>query len=426
MDARAYYGNFLFSTGPNAEAGGSNHSPCHIDIPMAECSVYLDGAPVTIDGDVVAADQQMSRTLTSRSQQGNKVEEERWSELNLTRRTVLSLLSAAPFAAWMSQGHAQSPPLVKFMGAAPVPRPDLGFMWLGIPLGFYRQLGIEADFNTVAGSSASIQLVATNSAQICHCGMQELIAIKAKQPDLPVHAVYLHDVGAAYEIVVSEDSPIRTIAEFKDKRIGVVNLGSGAVPFVKAMLTNAHIDPNSVELLPVGTGAQALAAYNAHRVDALSLFRGQHAQLENLGMKLRYFTAPYPSGVLVANDAFLKENREAVVHALQGVVLNCVFMIANPEAAVRAYFKMFGASKENEEQALREGAHSIRRAAELWKDPKSDKKWGMMTDQDWLGLAHFTGMELDVGQLRNLYTDDLIDEVNKVDVNIALRAAKAA
>jgi len=62
MDARAYYGNFLFSTGPNAEAGGSNHSPCHIDIPMAECSVYLDGAPVTIDGDVVAADQQMSRT----------------------------------------------------------------------------------------------------------------------------------------------------------------------------------------------------------------------------------------------------------------------------------------------------------------------------------------------------------------------------
>lgn len=348
------------------------------------------------------------------------------SELNLTRRTVLSLLSAAPLAAWASQGQAQSLPLVKFMGAAPVPRPDLGFMWLGIPLGFYRQLGIEADFNTVAGSSASIQLVATNSAQICHCGMQELIAIKAKQPDLPVHAVYLHDVGAAYEIVVSEDSPIRTIVELKDKRIGVVNLGSGAVPFVKAMLANAHVDPNSVELLPVGTGAQALAAYNAHRVDALSLFRGQHAQLENLGMKLRYFTAPYPSGVLAANDAFLKENRAAVVHALQGVVLNCVFMIANPEAAVRAYFKMFGAPKENEEQALRDGAHSIRRAAELWKDPKSDKKWGMMTDQDWLGLARFTGMELDVGELRNLYTADLIDEVNKVDVNIALRAAKAA
>jgi 2,5-dihydroxypyridine 5,6-dioxygenase len=61
MDARAYYGNFLFSTGPNAEAGGSNASPCHIDIPMANCSVSLDGVPMTVNGDVVAADQRVDR-----------------------------------------------------------------------------------------------------------------------------------------------------------------------------------------------------------------------------------------------------------------------------------------------------------------------------------------------------------------------------
>jgi 2,5-dihydroxypyridine 5,6-dioxygenase len=57
MDARSFLGNFLFSTGPNAEAGGSNHSPCHVDIPMSDCSVSLDGTPVTIDGEVVAANQ---------------------------------------------------------------------------------------------------------------------------------------------------------------------------------------------------------------------------------------------------------------------------------------------------------------------------------------------------------------------------------
>jgi 2,5-dihydroxypyridine 5,6-dioxygenase len=57
MDARSYYGNFLFSTGPNAEAGGSNESACHVDIPMGQCSVSLDGEPMTIDGKVVAPDQ---------------------------------------------------------------------------------------------------------------------------------------------------------------------------------------------------------------------------------------------------------------------------------------------------------------------------------------------------------------------------------
>lgn len=59
MDARSFAGNFLFSTGPNAEAGGSNHSPCHVDIPMADCSVSLDGEPMTVDGVLVAADQRL-------------------------------------------------------------------------------------------------------------------------------------------------------------------------------------------------------------------------------------------------------------------------------------------------------------------------------------------------------------------------------
>ena len=60
MDARSFAGNFLFSTGPNAEAGGSNHSPCHVDIPMADCSVALDGEPMTVDGVLVAPDQRLS------------------------------------------------------------------------------------------------------------------------------------------------------------------------------------------------------------------------------------------------------------------------------------------------------------------------------------------------------------------------------
>jgi 2,5-dihydroxypyridine 5,6-dioxygenase len=60
MDSRSFAGNFLFSTGPNAEAGGSNHSPCHIDIPMADCSVSLDGVPMTANGVIVAPDQRLS------------------------------------------------------------------------------------------------------------------------------------------------------------------------------------------------------------------------------------------------------------------------------------------------------------------------------------------------------------------------------
>lgn len=53
MDARAFYGNFLFSTGPNTEVGGSRKTPCHMDIPLRGCDILLDGEPVVLAGDVV-------------------------------------------------------------------------------------------------------------------------------------------------------------------------------------------------------------------------------------------------------------------------------------------------------------------------------------------------------------------------------------
>ncbi|MDO9403779.1 MAG: 2,5-dihydroxypyridine 5,6-dioxygenase [Polaromonas sp.] len=57
MDARSYHGNFMFSTGPNAEAGGTRHTPCHLDIPMSSCSVWIDGEQMTDKGRVIPADQ---------------------------------------------------------------------------------------------------------------------------------------------------------------------------------------------------------------------------------------------------------------------------------------------------------------------------------------------------------------------------------
>jgi 2,5-dihydroxypyridine 5,6-dioxygenase len=56
MDARAYEGNFLFSLGPNNEAGGSRATACHIDIPLRGCTVKLDGAAVVQQGRVLDAE----------------------------------------------------------------------------------------------------------------------------------------------------------------------------------------------------------------------------------------------------------------------------------------------------------------------------------------------------------------------------------
>ncbi|MFN0164002.1 MAG: peptidase M29 [Burkholderiales bacterium] len=52
-ELRAFAGNFLFSTGANEHAGRFTQG--HFDLPMRNCSVALDGAPVVAAGVLVAA-----------------------------------------------------------------------------------------------------------------------------------------------------------------------------------------------------------------------------------------------------------------------------------------------------------------------------------------------------------------------------------
>ncbi|MEK1929858.1 MAG: leucyl aminopeptidase [Pararhizobium sp.] len=53
LNGLAFYGNVLFSMGPNSEVGGDNDTMCHIDMPMRDCSLTLDGQVIVQDGNLV-------------------------------------------------------------------------------------------------------------------------------------------------------------------------------------------------------------------------------------------------------------------------------------------------------------------------------------------------------------------------------------
>lgn len=50
MDARAYAGNFLWSTGPHPVLGRESYA--HVDIAMRGCSISVDGTDVVVDGEL--------------------------------------------------------------------------------------------------------------------------------------------------------------------------------------------------------------------------------------------------------------------------------------------------------------------------------------------------------------------------------------
>jgi len=53
MHGLAFYGNVLFSMGPNTEVGGKNDTQCHIDLPMRNCTLTLDGKTIVDKGRIV-------------------------------------------------------------------------------------------------------------------------------------------------------------------------------------------------------------------------------------------------------------------------------------------------------------------------------------------------------------------------------------
>lgn len=58
MELRSFYGNVMFSTGPNNELGGANDTACHLDIPMRNCSLFLDDKAIVENGKLSVKDMQ--------------------------------------------------------------------------------------------------------------------------------------------------------------------------------------------------------------------------------------------------------------------------------------------------------------------------------------------------------------------------------
>ncbi|MGE3864186.1 MAG: leucyl aminopeptidase, partial [Burkholderiaceae bacterium] len=56
MNSLAFYGNVLFSTGPNTELGGTNDTACHLDLPLRNCTLTLDGELIVERGTIVPAE----------------------------------------------------------------------------------------------------------------------------------------------------------------------------------------------------------------------------------------------------------------------------------------------------------------------------------------------------------------------------------
>ena len=348
-----------------------------------------------------------------------------WARISARCGFVGLILAWAAAAPGEAQG-GQPLRTVRFIVGAGTVTPMLCNLTVGQELGFYREEGLDVDFAAAAGTGGGLGMVATGAAEFAVSTAPPLLLAAVKGSELGVVTVYTWTKDIHWQFVVKPDSPINDLRELRGKKIGVQSFGDSAYPGAKAMLREVGVDPEKeVAFISVGLGATAGSALQSGQVDALSIWDGAYAAIENLGFKMKYLPLTpgvkelFGAGVAVRRDA-LAQNRAMVVGLLRAVTKGTVFVIENPEAAARVHWRLYPESKpkgKEEAQALRETVHIITsRTGKYVLDPVKMPKYGMNYPKGW--EAFVKALALDpgaVGDVRRFYTNELIDEANQFD-----------
>lgn len=301
-------------------------------------------------------------------------------------------------------------------------------------LGFWKEEGLDVEVHPTSGSTQAVQLVTAGTSNFTMATVEPLII--GKQKGAKLVAIYNHVREPIYTIAVTEDSPVKSLTELKGKRIGVLSLSSGAVPFSKAMLASVGIEPEQgVGWLPIGIGQQSVNAVKSNAVDAIGYWDWGYAIMENAGLRFRHFTTPETKNVLslavVANEDFIAANPDVAAKFARGIAKSTLFTISNPEAAVRIHWEKYPQSKPTgipEEQALKEAVHVLKARLEKYRiDNRSVPRWGAFTKEEWEATQDFLLNAKMISERKDTaayYTDKFLDSINAFDQDAIRRRAK--
>jgi NitT/TauT family transport system substrate-binding protein len=246
-----------------------------------------------------------------------------------------------------SCGFAQAAPLRKITYAVATADLNVGYPYATLPkaLGYYQQEGLDVEVVPGQSSAAVAQLLLTGRADV-GLAQPDPIVIQRVKLKIPLVSFYAVCRRATNRIVVNPDSPIQSVRDLKGKRVGVNDLGSGGVIYLRVQLKEAGMSMNDVQLLSVGYGTPSFEALKNKSVDAEVSFTGGIARQRIAGYAVRVLPVT-PAEMdqysfnLFATQSFLAKNPDVVAKLGRATAKATVFLMTNPEAAVRAFWKQY-------------------------------------------------------------------------------------
>jgi NitT/TauT family transport system substrate-binding protein len=300
-------------------------------------------------------------------------------------------------------------------------------------LGWFAKAGLKVELLPHPGSTDCVKSVATRDVQYAVPSIEPLAIIRPQ--GVKAKNFYTAYQGNVYGIAVPADSPIKSFADLKGKRIGVTSMASAGVIIARALAAMYGMNPDrDISIVVAGEAAQTAALLQAKQVDALSQYDTQFALTENAGAKLRMLDtkeiARFPANGFVTLEETLQNKRAEAVGLTQGYAKGTIFAINNPVAAVHILWEVFPQTKalgKDEASALSDDIKTLQARAPNWRlEAGGVTRWGENSLENYQAYIDFLvkyGVLKERIDAHDIVTNDLIDEINKFDqveiVNLA-------
>jgi NitT/TauT family transport system substrate-binding protein len=296
--------------------------------------------------------------------------------------------------------------------------------------GFFKEQHLNWTAQLVNSPSVSAALVASGRGDVCSASAEAVV--QGYEKGLRLQYFFSHASRFSNVIAVPDDSPIKTLADFKGKNIGEINVGSAGEVTAELMLAGAGLKSSDVSFLPVGVGAQALEAVVDKRVDALALPYGEIVPIEVVGnIKMRVFRSPTLGDIsnagLAASPATIQAKGDVLRRFSRALVEAALFVRYNPAVSARYFLEAQG--KATPEAIARETRELTLLEPDLPAADPMKKRIGEFPLRDMnvlSGAFHDHGMTNAVVPASAIVTNQFIDYANDFDHRAVIALAKAA
>lgn len=359
----------------------------------------------------------------------------------ITRRHSMAGIGAGTLAAatgMTRHAKAAGKPLKLAYGVAVVDPSTAPWLSAANTGGFWQDAGLDVQVTGFNGAGPALQLLASGQVDAVFTGTPD--AMRMVEAGIPIRTVAsAYDHNHNYPAVLA-DSPIKSIEEFRGKRMGLQTMTGSIYLWEKVLLESHHMSFSDLaQVIPVGTGATAVHALTSRQIDILGEWHGHYALLEVVfGLKLRKFDqdpalAKYSFvQAFFVRDEMIQKEPDTVRGLLRGIAQGIRFAMENPAAAVRGHFQQFPNSRPTGiplVRAIAQAAKVVSLNVALSAKTTLARKWGDASPdsidnvRDALNAAGILHKKL---PWQSYFTPQFVAEMNNYDANAVVQKAKAA